>query len=134
MAYGQNPEYKYRRVSFEPRHMIGNTLLPFNLPLCSDNSLEPVALNGKEQQLYVDTHLQLYMADKDGQNSEYQEVLLHYNPNNKRVFVTIYNNFPIQALCLAKGQNGAELSTDCSDEYSLERVAEVSASLFQITF
>ncbi|CAB4025626.1 Hypothetical predicted protein [Paramuricea clavata] len=62
LAYGQNPEYKYKRVSFAPRGVIGNSLLPFYLPLCSDYSLQPaVVIEGKEQELYVDSVLQLYM-------------------------------------------------------------------------
>jgi hypothetical protein len=138
LAYGNNPDYQYRRMSFEPRYYIGKNLLRFHLSYTSaEFLLEPaVTVDGKKQQLYVDTDLHLRMADKDGKNSEYEEVALHYNPNNRSVFVTICNpDFPIRALCLAKdvarGRNGAaELSTDCSNNYSVESVARVSAFSF----
>ncbi|CAB4027563.1 Hypothetical predicted protein [Paramuricea clavata] len=99
LAYGNNPDYQYRRMSFEPRYYIGKNLLRFHLSYTSADFLLELAVtvDGKKQQLYVDTDLHLRVADKDGKNSEYEEVALHYNPNKRSVFVTICNpDFPFE--------------------------------------
>ena len=126
LAYSQIPGK--RKLFFLPKNSIGNTPLPFEIPLCSNYSLVPSPNLSKRQHLYADKELQLYMADYDWVTPvEYTPVQLYFRSN--KVFTKRFRNH-IGILCLKPGENGAVLSSDCGSYYNLVPVKKVSLFLY----